>query len=259
MGAAMDPILSVRDLTIRFGGVVALDAVSIDVPERSIFGLIGPNGAGKTTCFNCISGLYRPTRGSVRFGHTELTRMPRHAVARLGLSRTFQNVALYPSLTVRENVMVGAHARLPVSMFGAALRSHAVRAAEQEIAHAADSALATLRLSAYADRGVAELPVGIQHRVEIARALVTRPRLLLLDEPAAGLTAGEVDELRGVLLHLHEELKLTMVVVEHNMRFVMKTCSDLAVLSFGRKLAQGSPEVVANDPAVIDAYLGGVL
>ena len=227
----MEPILSVRDLTIRFGGVVALDAFSMDVPEGSIFGLIGPNGAGKTTCFNCISGLYR----------------------------TFQNVALYPSLTVRENVMVGAHARLPVSMLGAALRTPAVRAAEEEIAHSADAALATLRLSAYADRGVAELPVGIQHRVEIARALVTRPKLLLLDEPAAGLTAGEVDELREVLLRLHEELKLSMVVVEHNMRFVMKTCSDLAVLSFGRKLAQGSPEEVANNDAVLDAYLGGVL
>jgi ABC-type branched-subunit amino acid transport system ATPase component len=181
----MEPILSVRDLTIRFGGVVALDAFSMDVPEGCIFGLIGPNGAGKTTCFNCISGLYRPTHGSVRFGQAELTRLPRH--------------------------------------------------------------------------GVAELPVGIQHRVEIARALVTRPKLLLLDEPAAGLTAGEVDELRDVLLRLHEELKLTMVVVEHNMRFVMKTCSDLAVLSFGRKLAQGSPEEVANNDAVLDAYLGGVL
>jgi branched-chain amino acid transport system ATP-binding protein len=119
----MEPILSVRDLTIRFGGVVALDAFSMDVPEGCIFGLIGPNGAGKTTCFNCISGLYRPTHGSVRFGQAELTRLPRHGVARLGLSRTFQNVALYPSLTVRENVMVGAHARLPVSMLGAALRS----------------------------------------------------------------------------------------------------------------------------------------
>jgi branched-chain amino acid transport system ATP-binding protein len=144
-------------------------------------------------------------------------------------------------------------------MLGAALRSRSARMAEEEIAQAVDAALATLRLSAYAHRGVTELPVGIQHRVEIARALVTRPRLLLLDEPAAGLTAGEVDELREVLLRLHGELKLTMVVVEHNMRFVMKTCTDLAVLSFGRKLAQGTPEAVANDPAVLAAYLGGML
>ena len=236
-----------------------LDGLDFAPRAGALTAITGASGSGKSTLLHVLGTLDRPTRGSVRFGGTELTRLPRHGVARLGLSRTFQNVALYPSLPVRENVMVGAHARLPVSMLGAALRSPAVRAAEEEIAHSADAALATLRLSAYADRGVAELPVGIQHRVEIARALVTRPKLLLLDEPAAGLTAGEVDELREVLLRLHEELKLTIVVVEHNMRFVMKTCSDLAVLSFGRKLAQGSPEDIANDAAVIDAYLGGVL
>ncbi|RYF61125.1 MAG: ABC transporter ATP-binding protein [Comamonadaceae bacterium] len=259
MTVATESALSVSELTMRFGGVVALDAFSMEVPQGSIFGLIGPNGAGKTTCFNCISGLYRPTAGSVRFGRADLTRLPRHGVARLGVSRTFQNVALYPSLTVRENVMVGAHARLPVSLLGSALRSPATRRAEAEIAQSADDALATLRLSSYAERGVSELPVGIQHRVEIARALVTRPKLLLLDEPAAGLTSGEVDVLRDVLLRLHAELKLTLVIVEHNMRFVMKTCTELAVLSFGRKLTQGTPEAVSRDPAVIEAYLGGAL
>jgi branched-chain amino acid transport system ATP-binding protein len=254
----MEPILSVSGLTMRFGGVVALDGFSMDVRPGSISGLIGPNGAGKTTCFNCISGLYQPTQGSVRFGGTDLARLPRHEVARLGLSRTFQNVALYQSLTVRDNVMVGAHARLPVSLLGTVLRTRATRDAEAEISQAADEALATLRLSSYAARSVSELPVGIQHRVEIARALVTQPKLLLLDEPAAGLTSAEVDAMRDVLLRLHEELKLTIVIVEHNMRFVMKTCTDITVLSFGRKLAQGTPEAVANDPAVIDAYLGGV-
>jgi branched-chain amino acid transport system ATP-binding protein len=253
----MEPILSVSGLTMRFGGVVALDGFSMDVRPGSISGLIGPNGAGKTTCFNCISGLYQPTQGSVRFGGTDLARLPRHDVARLGLSRTFQNVALYQSLTVRDNVMVGAHARLPVSLLGSVLRTRATRDAEAEISQAADEALATLRLSSYAARCVSELPVGIQHRVEIARALVTQPKLLLLDEPAAGLTSAEVDAMRDVLLRLHEELKLTIVIVEHNMRFVMKTCTDITVLSFGRKLAQGTPEAVANDPAVIDAYLGG--
>ncbi len=252
----MDPILSVSGLTMRFGGVVALDGFSMDVRAGSISGLIGPNGAGKTTCFNCISGLYQATQGSVRYDGHDLARLPRHEVARLGVSRTFQNVALYQSLTVRDNVMVGAHPRLPVSLLGSALRSRATREAEAAVAQAADEALATLRLSTYAGRSVAELPVGIQHRVEIARALVTRPKLLLLDEPAAGLTAAEVDDMREVLLRLHDELKLTLVIVEHNMRFVMKTCTDIAVLSFGRKLTQGTPDDVANDPSVIDAYLG---
>ena len=252
----METILSVSDLTIRFGGVVALDGFSMDVRAGSISGLIGPNGAGKTTCFNCISGLYQPTQGNVMFDGTNLARLPRHEVARLGLSRTFQNVALYQSLTVRDNVMVGAHARLPVSLLGSVLRTRATGDAEAEIAQAADKALATLRLSCYANRSVSELPIGIQHRVEIARALVTQPKLLLLDEPAAGLTSAEVDDMRDVLLRLHDELKLTIVIVEHNMRFVMRTCTDITVLSFGRKLAQGAPQVVANDPAVINAYLG---
>jgi branched-chain amino acid transport system ATP-binding protein len=250
--------LSIKDLTMRFGGIVALDGFSMDVPQGSIFGLIGPNGAGKTTCFNCISGLYRPTRGSVLFEQTDVTRLPRHRVARLGLSRTFQNVALYPSLTVRENTMVGAHGRHPVSMLGTALRTRATRAAEHEVGNAADAALATVGLAHLAHRIVAELPIGIQHRIEIARALTTRPKVLLLDEPAAGLTAGEVDALREVLLRLHGELGLTIVIVEHNMRFVMKTCDEIAVLNFGCKIAQGSPAVIRNAPAVIEAYLGGV-
>jgi branched-chain amino acid transport system ATP-binding protein len=253
----MTPTLSIKDLSIRFGGIVALDGFSMDVPPGSIFGLIGPNGAGKTTCFNCISGLYRPTKGSVVFNRTEMTRLPRHHVSRLGLSRTFQNVALYPSLTVRENVMVGAQPRLPISLLGAALRTRAVKETEREIEQAADAALASVGIAHLAHRNVAELPIGIQHRVEIARALAIRPKLLLLDEPAAGLTAGEVDELRDMLLRLQGELDLTIVMVEHNMRFVMQTCEEIAVLNFGRKIAQGSADSIRDDPAVIDAYLGG--
>jgi len=254
----MQATLSIKNLTMRFGGIVALDAFCMDVPQGSIFGLIGPNGAGKTTCFNCISGLYQPTHGSVLLEQAEVTRLPRHRMARLGLSRTFQNVALYPSMTVHENVMVGAHSRHPVTMLGTALRTRRTRLAEREVRQAAVDALDTVGLSQLAGRSVAELPIGIQHRIEIARALASRPKVLLLDEPAAGLTAGEVDSLRDMLLRLRADLALTIVIVEHNMRFVMKTCDEIAVLNFGRKIAQGKPDAIRNDAAVIEAYLGGV-
>ena len=249
-------MLQINDLGMRFGGVVALEGLSMTVPAGSIFGLIGPNGAGKTTCFNCISGLYRPTRGQVWMGGTDLARVPRHRVAALGLSRTFQNVALYPSLTVRDNVMVGAHSRAPVSLLGTVLGTAGTQRAQREAARAADEALETAGVAHLAARSVGELPIGLQHRVEIARALAARPKVLLLDEPAAGLTAGEVDELQGLLRGLHARLGLTLLLVEHNMRFVMRLCTEVAVMNFGRKIAQGTPRQVKDDPGVIAAYLG---
>jgi branched-chain amino acid transport system ATP-binding protein len=257
MNAGSASMLRIEDLGMRFGGIVALDGLSMTVPAGSIFGLIGPNGAGKTTCFNCISGLYRPTRGRVMLHGVDLRRVPRHRVSRLGLSRTFQNVALYPSLTVRENIMAGAHGRAPVSLWGTVLGSRPTREAEREVDKAADASLELLGLASLASRSIGELPIGIQHRVEIARALAARPEVLLLDEPAAGLTAGEVDELQALLQRLHAQLGLTILLVEHNMRFVMRMCTEIAVLNFGRKIAQGTPRQVKDDPAVIAAYLGG--
>jgi branched-chain amino acid transport system ATP-binding protein len=251
-------MLSIRDITMRFGGLTALDALSLAVPERSVFGIIGPNGAGKTTCFNCVSGLYRPSHGQVLFQGVDLTRMPRHAIAARGISRTFQNVALYPSLSVRENAMVGAHARFPASLPGTVFGTRRAREIEGAVHEAADEALRVTGLSTLAERSVAELSIGLQHKVEIARALAASPKVLMLDEPAAGLTAGEVDALRDMLLALHADLGLTIIVVEHNMRFVMKTCTEIAVLNFGRRIAVGTPEQIRDDPRVIEAYLGGV-
>jgi branched-chain amino acid transport system ATP-binding protein len=251
-------MLLIQDITMRFGGLTALDALSLEIPEGGVFGIIGPNGAGKTTCFNCVSGLYRPQSGKVLFHGADLIQTPRHRIAELGISRTFQNVALYPSLTVRENVMVGAHAKYPVSLWGTLVGSRMERSVEQEVAHAADKALALAGLTALADRNVSELSIGIQHRIEIARALASEPKVLMLDEPAAGLTAAEVDALRDMLMQLHASLGLTVVVVEHNMRFVMNTCTQIAVLNFGRRIAVGSPQAIREDPHVIEAYLGGV-
>lgn len=250
-------MLSIQDLTIRFGGVVALDAVSLSIPEGVVFGLIGPNGAGKTTCFNCISGLYRPQGGKVLLNGTDLLKLPRHEVARHGVSRTFQNVALYGSLSVLENVMVGAQSKTPVSLLSSALGTARTRRAEGEITERALEMLEFMGLRPVADRGVSELSIGTQHRVEIARALMSSPKVLMLDEPAAGLTGFEVAALRETLIDLHRRLKLTMVIVEHNMRFVMQTCTEIGVLNFGRKIAQGSPDVIRANPEVIEAYLAG--
>jgi branched-chain amino acid transport system ATP-binding protein len=253
---AAEAVLRVEDVTVRFGGVTALDGPSFAVPAGSVCGLIGPNGAGKTTLFNCVSRLYTPVAGSISYQGDELLAMPAHRIAPLGIARTFQNVGLVPSLSVRENVMVGAHHRMRATFATAALRLPAVRREERERADEADDALARLDLLDVADRPAAGLPYGTLKRVELARALCGRPSLLLLDEPASGLNHAEVGELAELLLELRNEYDLTVLLVEHHMGMVMRICDHVVVLNFGRLIAQGAPEEVRRDEAVVEAYLG---
>jgi branched-chain amino acid transport system ATP-binding protein len=250
------PLLQVRDVAVRFGGIVALDGVSFDVAEGSIVGLIGPNGAGKTTLFNCVSRLYPCDRGDIVFDGRSLLAASRHRIAALGIGRTFQNVALFGSMSVLENVMLGAHCRSASGFFANALRLPRVRVEEAEIAGKAASLLRLLDLAAVAAVPVMQLPFGTRKRVELARALAAEPKLLLLDEPASGLNHEEVGELGRLIRSLRERLRLTVLLVEHHMSLVMSISERVVALNFGRVIAQGAPAEVRRHPELERAYLG---
>jgi len=249
-------LIEVRDISVRFGGIVALDRVSFAIRERELLGLIGPNGAGKTTLFNCFSRLYTPSAGDITFEAQSILTRPPHRIAEIGIGRTFQNLALFRTMSVLDNVRVGSHPLGATDFFSNALKLPWTKREEQSLADIAWELIEFLDLRDVAHRRVADLPFGLQKRVELARALAAKPKLLLLDEPAGGLNHTEIHGLGQLIKRIRDERRITILLVEHHMSMVMSICDKVVALDFGKKIAEGTPAEVQRNEDVIIAYLG---
>ena len=256
--SAEDDLLVATKVRKEFGGLLASDDIDFTIPRGAIVALIGPNGAGKTTFFNQLTGVYKPTSGSIVFDGTEVVHMPPHAITELGIGRTFQNIRLFSQMSAIENVLVGMHCRLRSGILGAILRTARVKREEVEARDKARELLVYCGLPRRHNERAGNLPYGDQRRLEVARALGTDPKLLLLDEPTAGMTPGETKDATALIRQIAHSRGLTLLLIEHDMSVVMGISDRVAVLHFGQKIAEGPPEAIKNDAQVIDAYLGGV-
>jgi len=248
--------LKFNDVTLKFGGITALNNVSFEVKPKTLYAIIGPNGAGKTSIFNCISGIYRPTEGSVNYGDSDIKDLRPDQVANLGIARTFQNIELFENMTVLDNILIGAHRHLNYGPISSLFFSNKTRKSELEARKIAEDIIDFLEIEQFRYSYIMSLPYGVQKRVEIGRALAMDPDLILLDEPAAGMNNEETEDIARFIIDIHEEMKKTVILVDHDMNMVMDIAEEVMVLNFGEKLAEGKPEEIVKDSKVIEAYLG---